>query len=239
MSPIGNISVFAVKNFIMPIHKAGYPFIGIAIAMTLITALFWSGIMGLICLAITLWVVYFFRDPPRMTPTRADLIVAPADGLIQPIIQAVPPAELNMGDTPLTRISICLSLWDVHINRVPASGQIDVIKYHPGQFLNASLDKASQLNERMSYLMHLPDQRPLAVVQIAGLISRRILSFVGEGQIVKAGERLGLIRFGSRCDIYMPTGLPILVVPGQRAIAGETVLVDLQSPEKSRGGEVR
>ncbi|MBI3453114.1 MAG: phosphatidylserine decarboxylase, partial [Rhodospirillales bacterium] len=193
----------------------------------------WAGVV------VSAWVAYFFRDPARVTPVRPGLVISPADGRVQMIVRALPPAELGMGDRPLPRISIFLNVFDVHVNRVPADGVIAVASYRPGKFLNASLDKASEDNERMSVRMTTDDGRDLAFVQIAGLVARRIVCELSAGQKVKAGARFGLIRFGSRADVYLPEGVVPLVIEGQRAIAGETVLADLVSGEPARQGEVR
>jgi phosphatidylserine decarboxylase len=175
----------------------------------------------------------FFRNPPRVTPARDGLVVAPADGRISQVTQAPPPPELGMGDAPLPRVSIFMSVFDCHINRSPLAGRIERIAYKAGAFLNADLDKASEDNERNSFLIAAPDLK-IAVVQIAGLIARRIVSFTAEGQAVEAGQRLGMIRFGSRVDVYLPAGGAFLVAQGQRAVAGETVLADLRAPQNDR-----
>jgi phosphatidylserine decarboxylase len=188
---------------------------------------------------LTLWCIYFFRNPVRVTPTREGLVVSPADGMVLMIVAAPPPLELSMGDAPLMRISIFMSPFDVHVNRIPVSGKVKRRAYFPGRFFNAALDKASTFNERLSLALELPDGRDLAVVQIAGLVARRIRCDAVEGQTVRAGERFGLIRFGSRADVYLPDGANPLVVPGQRVIAGETVLADLASLEGPRVGESR
>ncbi|TFG88378.1 MAG: phosphatidylserine decarboxylase, partial [Hyphomicrobiales bacterium] len=195
--------------------------------------LFWIGLLT------AAFCTYFFRDPERITPVRAGLVVSPADGLVSAVESAVPPAELGMGDASLTRICIFLNVFDVHINRVPADGTISALSYRKGTFVNAALDKASDENERQSVRMTTPDGRDIAFVQIAGLIARRIVCDLVQGQAVRAGERFGLIRFGSRTDVYLPDGVAPLVVPGQRMIGGETVVADLESSEGPRGGEVR
>jgi phosphatidylserine decarboxylase len=226
------------QTVLAPIHQAGWPFIAIAAAVTVLFSWVWPP-LGWIGAAVTGWTVYFFRDPHRVTPTRPGLIVSPADGIVQPIFKAPPPAELGMGTEPLTRISIFLNVFDVHVNRVPADGEVIATHYRPGKFLNAALDKASEDNERMSVRLRLPDSREIAFVQIAGLVARRIVCDLKPGQKVMAGARFGLIRFGSRCDVYLPEGVAPLVVAGQRAVAGETVLADLTSGEPARVGEVR
>lgn len=171
--------------------------------------------------------LYFFRDPERVTPARADIAVAPADGHIVSVEKIAPPKELNMGTTPVWRIATFLSVLDVHVNRMPAAGTVTAIAYHPGLFLNASLDKASEQNERNALSLTLPDGRMLAVVQIAGLVARRIVCSVSEGMQMEAGERFGLIRFGSRTDLYLPPGVEPLVAVGQTMVGGETVMARL------------
>jgi phosphatidylserine decarboxylase len=206
-----------------PPHRAGLPFIGIGAAIAVFGVfvgmwLFWIGaLFAAFCL-------YFFRDPERTVSPREDALVAPADGRVTMVDMAVPPAELGLGDTPRWRVAIFLSVLDVHINRLPATGTITRIAYRHGKFLNASLDKASVDNERNALAMRLDDGRDLAVVQIAGLIARRILCFVHEGEAVMRGERFGLIRFGSRTDLYLPHGVSPIVAVGQTMIGGETII---------------
>ena len=171
--------------------------------------------------------LFFFRDPVRVAPSRAGLVLAPADGKVVSVGPAVPPAELGLGTAARWRVGIFLSVVDVHVNRVPADGQVTRIIYRPGAFLNASLDKASEDNERNAIALRLPDGRDLAVVQIAGLIARRIICDIREGMDVQAGERLGIIRFGSRTDVYLPEGVRPLVAEGQTMIGGETVVAEL------------
>ena len=227
-----------IKSALVPIHRAGWPFVAIFAVASAILGLLWQP-LGWIGLVLTAWCAYFFRDPDRVTPTRPGLIVSPADGRVQMITQAVPPPELGAGDKPRTRVSIFLNVFDVHVNRVPADGKIEEVEYHPGTFVNASLDKASEDNERAAALLRLADGRDIAIVQIAGLVARRIICDLKEGQEVRAGERFGLIRFGSRTDLYLPDGVAPLVVVGQRAIGGETVIADLEGTEAQRDGEVR
>jgi phosphatidylserine decarboxylase len=187
----------------------------------------------------TAWCAFFFRDPDRVTPLREHLVVSPADGLVQAIQPAVPPAELAMPSGSRIRISIFLNIFDVHVNRVPTDGTVTRLAYRPGKFFNAALDKASELNERQSVHLTCRDGRELGFVQIAGLVARRIRCDLREGQSVRAGERFGLIRFGSRLDVYLPPGVHPLVTVGQRMVGGETVIADLASDEQPRGGEVR
>ncbi len=225
-----------LSNFLVPLHRDGWKFVVLFfVATVLLGSLVWSW-LWLVGLLLTAWCVYFFRDPPRVTPQRAGLVVSPADGLVSQVGMAVPPAELDLGSEPLPRVSVFLSVFDVHVNRVPADGVIDVVAYHPGKFLSAADDKASDENERQAMAMTLPDGRKLAFVQIAGLVARRILCELKPQQSVRAGERFGLIRFGSRADVYMPAGTALLVAVGQRMVAGETVLADLASSEASRPG---
>ena len=220
------------------IHPAGWPFIAAfaviaAVLGTVASPLLWLGI------AVTLWCAYFFRDPVRVTPVRSGLVTSAADGHVQSIVEVVPPAEIGLGDQPMRRISVFLNVFDVHINRIPVESIIEAKVYHPGMFFNAALDKASQHNERMSLRLRLNDGRAIGVVQIAGLVARRIVCDVNEGKSVKAGERYGMIRFGSRVDIYLPLEVQPLVMVGQYVIGGETVVADLKSSEPARVGEVR
>lgn len=222
----------SIRSQLVPIHPEGYPFIGIFAVATLILFWLWSP-FGWIGLALTIWCTLFFRDPPRVTPVRDGLLVSPADGRVSMVTQAVPPMELDMGDAPLPRVSIFMSVFDCHINRSPMAGRIERIAYRAGAFLNADLDKASEDNERNSFLISAPGFN-IAVVQIAGLVARRIVSFTSQGQSVEAGQRLGMIRFGSRVDVYLPAGGSFLVSPGQRAVAGETVIADLRAAQNDR-----
>ena len=220
------------------IHSAGWPFIAVAAGVSVALALF-SGPLGILGAISTLWLTYFFRDPERVTPVRDGLVVSPADGRVQMITHAAPPRELGMGERAVPRVSIFLNIFDVHVNRIPADGAVRAVDYRPGKFFNAALDKASEDNERMSVRLAVADGRELAFVQIAGLIARRISCDLKLGDVVRAGTRYGIIRFGSRLDVYLPEGAAPLVVVGQRAIGGETVLADLGSPEPARQGEVR
>jgi phosphatidylserine decarboxylase len=213
----------SVRLVLAPPHRAGWPFIGLGLAVALAGCwlggwLIWLGaIFALFCL-------YFFRDPERVPPRRADALLAPADGRVTMVDLAVPPAELGLGEVPRWRVAIFLSVFNVHINRLPASGTITRIAYRSGKFLNASLDKASVDNERNALAMRLDDGRDLAVVQIAGLIARRILCFVHEGDFGVGGARFGLIRFGSRTDLYLPHGVEPIVVVGQTMVGGESII---------------
>jgi phosphatidylserine decarboxylase len=222
----------SIRNQFVPIHPQGYPFIGIFALVSLILFWLWSP-LGWLGTMLTLWCVYFFRDPPRTTPVREGLVVSPADGRISLITNAAPPPELGLGTAPLPRISVFMSVFDCHVNRSPVSGRIEKMVYRPGRFLNADLDKASEDNERNAFLVTTPAAR-IGVVQIAGLIARRIVPFVREGQTVSAGERIGMIRFGSRVDVYLPQGTKALVAEGQTSLAGETVFADLTQAESPR-----
>jgi len=214
------------RMVLAPPHRAGWPFIGIGIAVAALGLLVGFGLDWLGVL-FTLFCFYFFRDPERVPPDRPGLVLAPADGRVVSVQPAVPPLELGLGEARRWRVAIFLSAIDVHVNRVPVDGTVTRIAYRHGAFLNASLDKASEDNERNALAIRLADGREVAVVQIAGLIARRILCEVREGQAVRAGERFGLIRFGSRTDLYLPEGVRPLVVVGQTMVGGETVIADL------------
>jgi phosphatidylserine decarboxylase len=216
-----------------PVHPDGHKFIAIGAALTLLFFLLYPPVGWLLAI-LTAWVVYFFRDPHRVTPLRPGLVVSAADGKISAVEKVVPPPELGMGMDERVRISTFLSIFDVHINRAPVAGRIIRSLYVPGAFLNAALDKASEENERRSIVIETPSDGDVGVVQIAGLVARRIVTFSEVGDAVGIGERFGLIRFGSRVDIYLPPGKGALVSVGQRAIAGETVFADLHSAEPER-----
>jgi phosphatidylserine decarboxylase len=222
----------SIRSQLVPISPVGYPFIGACALASLVLFWLWTP-LGWIGTALTLWCVLFFRDPPRVTPVRDGIIVAPADGRISMVTSAAPPHELGLGDKLLPRVSIFMSVFDCHINRSPAAGRVERIVSQPGKFFNADLDKASLDNERNSLVIATPGAR-IAVVQIAGLVARRIVCFVREGQPVAAGERFGMIRFGSRLDVYLPEGVTPQVAVGQISTAGETVLADLRVPDSSR-----
>jgi phosphatidylserine decarboxylase len=222
----------SIRAQMVPITPEGYPFIGAFALVSLILFWVWTP-LGWIGTVLTIWCTLFFRDPPRVTPVRDGLVVAPADGRISQITTAAPPYELGLGSTPLPRISIFMSVFDCHINRSPVAGRIENIVYQPGKFFNADLDKASADNERNSLVIAAARGR-VAVVQIAGLVARRIVWFVRVGQPVGAGERFGMIRFGSRLDVYLPEHTPPLVAVGQTAIAGETVLADILTADSGR-----
>lgn len=218
--------VDSVTKALVPIHREGWPFIAIALVATVVTgyfvdALFWIGLI------LTAWVCYFFRDPPRVTPVSEGLVISPADGVVSHVGPARPPKELELGGEPMLRVSIFMNVFNCHVNRAPLSGKITRVAYRAGKFLNAELDKASEDNERNGLVIENGDTT-IGVVQIAGLVARRIVCFVREGESINAGERFGLIRFGSRLDVYFPDGTVPKVALGQTMVAGETVLADLK-----------
>ena len=223
----------SIRSVLVPIHPEGHKFIaGFAFA-TLVLFLVWQP-LGWVGVVLTLWCAYFFRDPERFTPVRPGLVISPADGVVQSVTSAVPPPELALGEAPLPRVCIFMNVFDVHVNRSPVAGTVETRAYTPGAFLNAALDKASVDNERMALAIRTVDGRRIGCVQIAGLVARRILCWVDPGRGLDAGERFGLIRFGSRVDVYLPEGVAPLVAVGQRAIAGETVIADLDGAEPQR-----
>ena len=228
--------VNSISAAFVPIHREGYRFIAIFAAVTAV--LFWLNLtpLGWLGVILTLWCAYFFRDPERVTPLRDGLVISPADGRVSSIEEVMPPPELDLPREPITRISVFMNVFDVHVNRSPLDGVIRRIAYIPGAFINAELDKASEDNERQALTLELADGRLVGVVQIAGLIARRIVKFVNEGDRLMAGQRFGLIRFGSRVDVYLPKGVKAMACVGQRAVAGETVLADLNSAESERSG---
>jgi len=222
-----------IAENLAPVHRDGHKFLFIGAGLALLFFLIWPPLAWILVIA-TLWIAYFFRDPDRVTPLREGLIVAPADGRISSVETVLPPAELGLGPEERVRVSTFLSILDVHISRAPVAGRIVRSVYVPGAFFNAALDKASEENERRGLVIQRPDGTEIAAVMIAGLIARRIVAFVHEGDSVGAGERIGLIRFGSRVDIYLPPGKHPLIAVGQRAVAGETVFADTQSGEEER-----
>ncbi len=227
-----------IFSVLTPIHREGHKYIVLFAMVTLLLFLVWSplGWLGVIA---TAWCAYFFRDPERISPIRDGLILSPADGVVQSVTEAVPPAELGMGESLRPRISVFMNVFNVHVNRIPAAGEITQVAYTPGKFLNADLEKASEDNERNSIRMTTVGGKDIAFVQIAGLVARRIVSDVEPGQKVLAGERFGIIRFGSRVDVYLDEGLTPLVCVGQTMVGGETVLADDKSREPLRVGEMR
>jgi len=226
----------SIFSIFVPIHKEGHRFIAIFAALAL--AMFWwlPAFFGWVGVILTLWCVYFFRDPERVTPIQDGLIISPADGVVSMIETVAVPPELALEDDEAVRISVFMNVFDVHVNRSPINGKIKKINYIPGKFINAELDKASEHNERQALTVETDNGVQIGFVQIAGLVARRIVKFVSEGDQLLAGQRFGLIRFGSRVDVYLPKGHQALVCVGQKAIAGETVLADISSDHPQRSG---
>lgn len=215
-----------IDTVIKPIHREGWRFVAYFAVGTVLAWIVWMP-LGLVGVVLTIWCYYFFRDPVRQVPQRAGLLVSPADGVVSHVVSVVPPPELGLGEAEMTRISVFMNVFNVHVNRAPIAGRLERIAYTPGRFFNASLDKASEHNERNGLVLRLADGQAIGVVQIAGLVARRILCEVREGQDLATGERFGLIRFGSRVDIFLPAGVAPQVGVGQTMIAGETVIADL------------
>lgn len=216
----------SIRDAMPTVHREGWPFIAVTVALAVVfafifTPLFW------ILMILAGWMALFFRDPSRLVPTARGVVVSPADGRVEPVVRVAPPAELGLGAEPRTRISVFMNIFDCHINRSPVTGRIRRIAYKAGKFVSADLDKASEANERNSFLIEAEGGDEVVVVQIAGLVARRIVCWTSEGSGVAAGERIGMIRFGSRLDVYLPEGATVAVAHGQRAIAGETVLAFL------------
>jgi phosphatidylserine decarboxylase len=217
----------------LPLHREGWPFITLFIVVNIVLFVFsyWA---GFIFLPLTLWCIAFFRDPARKTPQGAGLVISPADGRMLPVALAPPPAELGLGPAPRPRLSIFMNVFNVHVNRAPCSGTVIALAYRPGKFFNASFDKASEHNERMAIRLRPDiaadgdDRSDLAVIQIAGLVARRIVCGLRQGEQVRRGARFGIIRFGSRLDVYLPPGAQIRVRPGETVKGGETILAELQ-----------
>ncbi len=229
----------SITSSFAPIHREGWRFVAIFAAVTLV--LFWLNVPLLpwVGVVLTAWCAYFFRDPERVTPIGKDLVISPADGQVSHIVDVIPPPELDLPRVKHTRISVFMNVFDVHVNRSPLQARIAKLTYVPGAFLNAELDKASEDNERQALTLERDDGSRIGTVQIAGLVARRIVKFVTEGDSLQAGQRFGLIRFGSRVDVYLPEGVAPLVCVGQRAVAGETVLADFAvqgAPRLSRKG---
>ena len=229
--PGGDLTTSTVKWRFPSTHPEGRKFAAGAAVLTLFAFLLGWSFIGWLLVGLTVWVFAFFRDPIRTTPRDDKLIVAPADGLITLITKVPPPREVagadGLPEGEYTRVSIFMSVFDVHINRSPVAGRVSKVAYIPGKFVNADLDKASEDNERQHVVVETSSGVRIGFTQIAGLVARRILTFVREGDHVEAGERVGLIRFGSRVDVYLPAGTGPRVLLGQRAIAGETVIAEL------------
>jgi len=210
-------------------------FVLAGVLATLLLFLLWAPAGWLAAIA-TLWIVYFFRDPWRVTPTRPGLLISPADGVVVSIAAAAPPSEIGAGDAEVAKIGIFLNIFDVHVTRAPVGGRVAALRYRKGKFVNASLDKASEDNERMAIRIAPPEGPEIVFVQVAGLVARRIVCDLREGQQVAAGQRMGMIRFGSRVDVYCPPPYVPMVVAGQRMVGGETVLADRLAQEPARQG---
>lgn len=227
------------RRYLLPnIHNEGWKFVGIFAAVSAFLAIIWSP-LGWIGLMLTVWCFYFFRDPERITPQIENVVVSPADGIVQMITETEGPEELGLDKQKFTRVSVFMSVFNVHVNRAPAEGKITKAVYVPGKFVNATLDKASKDNERQLLSMKTSCGKDIAFVQIAGLVARRIVCDAAAGQEYKAGERFGMIRFGSRLDVYLPLGVNPQVVPGQTMIAGETVIANLTAELPEMKGEIR
>lgn len=219
-------------------HEQGAWFVTIFFLITLILFMFWTP-LGLLGLVLTVWCFYFFRDPDRFTPTRKSLVTSPADGILQSIVKSNGPQELGLEKQTFLKLSIFMSVFDCHVNRMPISGYVKELVYVPGKFLNATLDKASEYNERNCFLIKTEHESNFALIQIAGLIARRIICEVKKDQHLDTGERVGMIRFGSRVDLYLPEGLDTMVAVGQKMIAGETVIADTESLNGPYEAEIR
>ncbi len=226
-----------LSTFLKPMHPEGYKFVAIFALIAAALMWLWQP-LGWVGVGLTVWCYYFFRDPKRTVPQDSDLILSPADGVISLIERAIPPPELGMAPDALMRVSVFMNVFNCHVNRAPVAGKITSIAYRPGKFFNASLDKASVDNERNALAIRLPDGRQIAVVQIAGLVARRIMCWVKPNDAIAAGERFGLIRFGSRLDVYLPDGVAPLVALGQTMVAGESVIADLRQSAPRAGRSV-
>lgn len=223
-----------LKIVAVPMHKEGRKFVAIFAAIAIVLGLLWEPLFWLGA-GVTVWCYYFFRDPVRIIPQVDDLVISPADGVVSLIEEVIPPADMGLGDAPLTRVSVFMNVFNCHVNRAPVAGTVTSVVYHHGKFLNASLDKASIHNERNSVTIETASGARIGVVQIAGLVARRIVCFVKEGDVMDAGFRFGLIRFGSRLDVYLPEGTAPLVMVGQTAVAGETILAELGADARRTG----
>ena len=224
-----------LKIVAVPMHKEGRKFVAIFAAITAMLYFVWMPLF-LLGVVVTVWCYYFFRDPVRVIPQQQGLVLSPADGIVSLIEDVIPSPDLGLGDAPLTRVSVFMNVFNCHVNRAPVAGKVTHVVYHHGKFLNASLDKASEHNERNSITIETDEGVRIGMVQIAGLVARRIVCFVQTGSMLGVGHRFGLIRFGSRLDVYLPKGVSPLVAVGQTAVAGETVLADLKDPTRQRVG---
>jgi len=221
-----NIYKAITEEVLVPIHPAGWPFIFIFVVSSILITMFWPPFI-LPGVLLSLWCVYFFRNPVRTTPVTENFVVAPADGRVLSIGEASLPEDLDLPDGEWRRVAIFMNVFDVHVNRAPVAGHVTATSYHKGAFLNASLDKASKANQRQNIVMETSAGQLVGIVQIAGLVARRILLEAGVGDRLAVGQQFGIIRFGSRVDLWLPASTPVLVMPGQRTVAGETVIADL------------
>jgi phosphatidylserine decarboxylase len=215
------------RKTIVPVHKEGYPFVAAFFVASLVLGWIWDPLFW-VGMVLTLWCAYFFRDPERVTPQDDDLVISPADGRVSSVQMSIPPEELNLGHEPMLRITVFMNVFNCHVNRAPVRGRVTTIAYKEGQFLNAELDKASLDNERNGLVIESRHGQ-IGVVQIAGLVARRIICWTNPNESLDAGERFGLIRFGSRLDVFLPAGFEPRVSLGQTAIAGETVIAEFGS----------
>ncbi len=226
-----------LSTFLKPMHPEGWKFVPVFAAVTMVLFWLWEP-LGWAGLGLTIWCYYFFRDPMRAVPENAGLLVSPADGVVSLIERAVPPAELGMGPEALVRVSVFMSVFNCHVNRAPIAGRVSAVAYPPGKFLNPSLDKASEKHLRQPLSTEIADGRKIAVVQIAGLVARRIVCWKRPGDGVRTGERFGLIRFGSRLDVYLPEGVQPQVALGQTMIGGESVIAHIGQDTPARAARV-
>ena len=223
-----NIYKAITEEVLVPIHPAGWPFIFLFVLASILITVFWSP-FAVVGTLLSVWCVYFFRNPRRTTPLTDNLVIAPADGRVLSIGAADPPADLGLPEGDWRRVAIFMNVFDVHVNRAPVSGMVTATSYHKGAFVNASLDKAAEANERQNICMETDTGHKIGIVQIAGLVARRILLETGVGDRLLVGQQFGIIRFGSRVDVWLPASTPVTVLPGQRTIAGETVIADLDA----------
>ena len=223
-----NIYKAITEEVLVPIHPAGWPFIFLFVLASILITVFWSP-FAVVGTLLSLWCVYFFRNPRRTTPVTDTLVIAPADGRVLSIGPADPPVDLDLPAGDWRRVAIFMNVFDVHVNRAPVSGMVTATSYHKGAFVNANLDKAAEANERQNICMETDTGHKIGIVQIAGLVARRILLETGVGDRLLVGQQFGIIRFGSRVDVWLPASTPVTVLPGQRTIAGETVIADLDA----------
>jgi len=224
--------VQSIRASLVPVRREGAPFIAAAVVVAVAGLFLWQPLFWVAAI-VAAWCAYFFRDPPRVIPIESDLVVSPADGRVSAVVLGSPPAELGLGPEQRRRFSVFMNVFDCHVNRAPVAGRVAKIAYRPGKFFNAELDKASEHNERNGIVIEGANG-PVGVVQIAGLVARRIVCFVKEGDLLAPGERIGMIRFGSRLDVWLPATARVLVAEGQTAVAGETVLARFGGADETR-----